>query len=598
MSAYERGARRTAAQSVLPAPPADGRQPLPEMNATTNSCLWSMPQLRCQRLVAGDNNSRLVCAASDGQEGASDMYAALVSLSALIVPAAVLLNLAVVVTVYMNRRLHTVINVLVTVLCMNNVMWTGMPILCVFAVNFAIPWQCTLRSFFFLSTRHICFSVIVIITVLRYLLVVKNRSFPADRRSSIIFIVFAVGPSLLKFYLRGFRDHSKSRKPLAWSPDGYAIIGLFKEPVNWVSATVISIEYMSGLLVIAICYVRILIKIFQSKRRLRKRRAAAVARWGRRAPISVASRRSQPEGSQEGSGARDTAGQQRAITSLENVMRMIRHYSAAKSVAPLPAEPCSSRSGTQAARSSGQPTEHGEPAGRLLQPAASSHSAGSRAAESASSRASDPEAAAAPQPVPAMVLMEAQPPSAGTERDGDHDSAAAARASSSVSRVKPPHTGQGRSTSTATDRGIDHITSGNLILRPSNLLKVETSRSTPGSSRSASGESASSACAQASRPAPRRPAANQAAARVDIVATVSMTAFIMIFFVVISPLWTLGLVNDTSDCVILPTMRIFLYIILIATGGSAAIVSPLVLVLFSGDFRRALRDTMDRIMAH
>ncbi|KAF0289740.1 hypothetical protein FJT64_012042 [Amphibalanus amphitrite] len=334
----------------------------------SSRCLLRTPQLRCQRLAvstaAGANTSRLVCAASDGQERATDMYAALVALSVLIVPVAALLNLAVVVTVYMNRRLHTVINVLVTVLCMNNVMWTG----------------------------------------------------------------------------------------------------LFKNPVSWVSAAVVAVEYISGLLVIAVCYLRILIKIVQSKRRLRRRRDAALARTQQRVPISVSGHHSQPESSDERSGA----GQQRAVTKLENVMRMIRHYNAAKSVVPLPADPCSSRSGTNPGRGSGvPPAERPEPHG---QPAVSSPSAARRA--------------------------------------GD----------------KP-------------------------------------------------------------------------AARVDIVATVSMTAFIMIFFVVISPLWTLGLVNDSSECVILPTMRIFLYIILIVTGGSAAIVSPFVLVLFSVDFRRALRDTFGKLMS-
>ncbi|KAF0288985.1 hypothetical protein FJT64_012665 [Amphibalanus amphitrite] len=319
----------------------------------SNQCLLRTPQLRCQRLAvstaAGANTSRLVCAASDGQERATDMYAALVALSVLIVPVAALLNLAVVVTVYMNRRLHTVINVLVTVLCMNNVMWTG----------------------------------------------------------------------------------------------------LFKNPVSWVSAAVVAVEYISGLLVIAVCYLRILIKIVQSKRRLRRRRDAALARTQQRVPISVSGHHSQPESSDERSGA----GQQRAVTKLENVMRMIRHYNAAKSVVPLPADPCSSRSGTNLGRGSGVPP--------------------------------------------------------------------------------------------------------------------------------------------AERPEPHA----QPAARVDIVATVSMTAFIMIFFVVISPLWTMSLVNDSSECVILPNMRIFLYIILIVTGGSAAIVSPFVLVLFSGDFRRALRDTFGKLMS-
>ena len=74
-----------------------------------------------------------------------------------------------------------------------------------------------------------------------------------------------------------------------------------------------------------------------------------------------------------------------------------------------------------------------------------------------------------------------------------------------------------------------------------------------------------------------------------------MTAFILIFVVVASPLWSLSLANRNAECVIMPTVRIFLYVILIVTGGSAAIASPFVLVLFSADFRKALRDTFRKL---
>ena len=550
----------------------------------SSQCLLETPQLSCRRQDGPDNTSRLVCASSDGQERATDMYAVLVALSVLIVPLAVLFNLAVVVTVYLNRRLHTVINVLVTVLCMNNVMWTGMPILCVFAVNFIVPLHCTLRSFFYLATRHICFSVIVIITVLRYLLVVKNRSFPADRKNTYIFIFFAVGPSLLKFYLRGFQDHSKCRKALAWSPDGYTIIGIFRNPVSWVSVAVVSTEYISGLLVIAFCYVRILIKIFLSKRRLKKRRDAALARAQQRPPRSISSQHSQAESSQERSIPRNGNGQERHTTTLENMMRMVRRHNATKTAPSCPAEPGPSRLPPTHGRNSVLPAPLTEPAriaghtqseppGTVLKEAADV------AGESAAAAQNDGSS----QPVPAMLLTEPQPPSVSSHPDTDDGSATSA---SSTSRMKPSQPPQERS-STSRDRDIDHIASNNLILQPTNLLRV-------GPFHSASGRSTSSASTVALRERPRRPA-NQPAARVDIVATVSMTAFILIFFVVVSPLWTLQLVNKSAECVILPTMRIFLYIILIVTGGVAAIASPFVLVLFSGDFRQALRDTFRRL---
>ena len=548
----------------------------------SDQCLLETPLLSCHREAGPHNSSRLVCASSDGQERASDMYAALVALSLFIVPLAVLLNLAVVVTVYMNRRLHTIINVLVTVLCMNNVMWAGMPILIIFAVNFTVPLQCTLRTFFFVTTRQISFSVIVIITVLRYLLVVKNRSFSADRKNVLIFIVFAVGPGLLKFYLRGFRDHSKCREALAWSPDGYAIFGLLKDPLNWVTATVVSTEYASGLLAIAVCYMRIVIKIFKSKRRLMKRRNAELTRVEqRRPPMSISSQHSQAESSQARSA--EESGQHRHTTSLANAMQIIRHHNAAKSMAPRASEPGPSRSTANPGQKRVLPGTQAEPSSVIaqtqLKPASAVMEVGAEVkGESAGSRTPG-----SLQSIPEMVLTEPQSPSTNPRPDPEDGSAASA---GPVSRMDPPESHHLRP-STSRDGNTDHTASNNLILRPSNLLSVW-------SFRSASRESVPMAAMPPRRPIPRRPV-NQPTARVDIIATVSMTAFILIFVVVASPLWSLSLANRNAECVIMPTLRIFLYIILIMTGGSAAIVSPFVLVLFSADFRKALRDTFRKL---
>ncbi|KAF0289739.1 Vegetative incompatibility protein HET-E-1 [Amphibalanus amphitrite] len=503
----------------------------------SSQCLLRTPQLRCQRLAvstaAGANTSRLVCAASDGQERATDMYAALVALSVLIVPVAALLNLAVVVTVYMNRRLHTVINVLVTVLCMNNVMWTGMPILCVLAVNFSAPWHCTLRYFFFVSTRHICFSVIVIITVLRYLLVVKNRAFPADSRNAVTFIAFAVMPSLIKFYFRSARDHAKCRKALAWSPDGYAIYGLFKEPIDWISATVISTEYMSGLAIIAVCYLRILMKILRSKQRLRARRRVPMELPQQRQPkIAVV----EEERAENGQQQEQQQQQQQPGGPGENAP------GGAKSVS----------------LSAFMPAARARVSGQTWQPAPPR--AGPSQLDPGAAQFADTEGATLPP-----LKKPIQPRELTTTAEVEASTSAAGSDVRDAKRSPAPSM---------------------IVTEPSNLLKVSSPKLKTGQASTSDSESRRGV-------APRKPA--QPAARVDIVATVSMTAFIMIFFVVISPLWTLELVNNTAECVILPTMRIFLYIILIVTGGSAAIVSPFVLVLFSGDFRRALKVTIRRL---
>ena len=128
--------------------------------APSNSCVLYMPELSCHREAGPHNSSRLVCASIDGQERAPGLYAVVVALSVFIVPLAVLLNLAVVVTVYMNRRLHTVINVLVTVLCMNNVMWTGIPIIIVSHPSLRQPAACQGFLFLFIVNRSVMFATL------------------------------------------------------------------------------------------------------------------------------------------------------------------------------------------------------------------------------------------------------------------------------------------------------------------------------------------------------------------------------------------------------------------------------------------------------
>ena len=82
----------------------------------------------------------------------------------------------------------------------------------------------------------------------------------------------------------------------------------------------------------------------------------------------------------------------------------------------------------------------------------------------------------------------------------------------------------------------------------------------------------------------------QTPGRVDLVATLSMTAFIVILFLVIFP-YTLGvgLINSRSVCVITAEMRLLMFTIVLSSSGLGAVLSPMVLVLFSADFRKAFR---------
>ena len=93
---------------------------------------------------------------------------------------------------------------------------------------------------------------------------------------------------------------------------------------------------------------------------------------------------------------------------------------------------------------------------------------------------------------------------------------------------------------------------------------------------------------------PRQPL-RQTPVRVDIVATFSMTVFIVIlFFGTFSYILSVALINIRSVCVISAEDRIISFIAIIAGMGLSAVVSPLVLVIFSTDFRKAFASTCER----
>ena len=131
---------------------ADG----PPDTAQNYHCLQDAEHLQCYQHQGPelDNTSRLVCSAgAEGDSRAAFLYTVLVALTSVVVPLAAILNLAIVLTVLLNRKLHTVINVLVTVLGINNLVWTALPILVVIQVKVLTPALCSVRAMLFIITR-------------------------------------------------------------------------------------------------------------------------------------------------------------------------------------------------------------------------------------------------------------------------------------------------------------------------------------------------------------------------------------------------------------------------------------------------------------
>ena len=83
--------------------------------------------------------------------------------------------------------------------------------------------------------------------------------------------------------------------------------------------------------------------------------------------------------------------------------------------------------------------------------------------------------------------------------------------------------------------------------------------------------------------------------RVGIVATLSMTAFIVILFLIMFPyIVVVGLANNRSVCVITAEMRLVMLTVVLVSYGMGVVLSPVVLVVFSADFRKGFFSLCDR----
>ncbi|KAF0310211.1 hypothetical protein FJT64_018745 [Amphibalanus amphitrite] len=512
------------------------------------SCLFSSPHLHCYRQRAGpwppaapgagswsDGGPwRLVCASAAGPERAAGLYGALVALTGCLVPLVVVLNLAVVLTVLSSRRLHTVINALVVVLCASNVLWAALPVHLSAWRN--APVQCRLRTFLFVITRGISSTAILGITVLRYLLVVRNRSFPASRRNVAAAVGLAVLPSLGKWLLRMGDDKAGCQPVLAWSPDGFPIIARFERALDPVLVAASVSEYGVGLLVLGFCYSAILVAVVRSKRRVagagRAPHQPGAAAAGSGGPAAGRS-----QGSEQDNGSAPPPRQPPAPRTGDK----IRLFVISKN-ADAPAVPCPMRA-SQSGPLANTTTNTSRPA--VQEPSAARHerpallSVPKRAPPAHQSPNRARTTALEPSSQSASSEAPPSPASSASQRSGD--------VSSTAPRPGPPGGSAPR-------------------LGP------------PGGSAARPGPPGGG------RPAPaRRPAG-----RVDLVATVSLSVFVVVLFVTIFPyVVSLGVINARAECVLSAAQRVLVSVVVVASMGAAAVGGPLATVLFSADFRRA-----------
>ena len=528
------------------------------------SCLQDVPQLQCHRHTGPDNTSHLVCSDGAGDRRAANMYTAMVALNGLILPLTVALNLTVVVTVLLNRKLHTVVNVLVVVLGINNLVWTAFPVVVVQQAKQLEPLQCAMRAFLFINTRSINFTVIVTITVLRYLIVVRNHSYPAGRRNVLAVVSIAVLPSLIKWFIRRSHEVTSCSPVVAKNPDGFLLVIKFEHTIDFLTGLIAVVEYGGGLCILGFCYTRILVTTARSRRRVE-------------AP-EIARRKMEQENVANVSQQPPVCNQQTMTVSVLRQSRSFRfhgdtHPSSSNVEPSVSAGPPPHGPGPTSQRSTS--TRGSEKQGTLFKDmkcAISSSISTSQTSDGSSARQRDSFSTMLDVPVSQVhskmntTLVVVQSLNGETSAGG-----------TSTDQI-PPFTARAQQQPAG-------AASDSLTLQPMNLLND-----------SAGGSRTSSASARDfTSPHPINRLPQPFSARVDIVATLSMTAFIVILFLVIFP-YTLGvgLVNSRSVCVITAEMRLVMLTIVLVSSGMGAVLSPIALVLFSADFRKGFRSLCDR----
>ncbi|KAF0293529.1 hypothetical protein FJT64_000863 [Amphibalanus amphitrite] len=227
--------------------------------------------LRCQERLGADNTSRPVCALRETETGAADtasVHRAFLAVIGVTVTLAIVLNLMVILTIGLNRELHTLVNYLTSLLCFNQLVWTIFPIMEIKMDGFLIEGLCALRHYVLQTTTSANFGLIVTITLLRYLMVVRNHSYPPNAQNMALFTIIAILPCVCRVLLFDQADNGLCGHFIAETPDGY-IINTIPERKRQLRTFIILItEHIIGLGAIAFCYARILVKTFASGKRM------------------------------------------------------------------------------------------------------------------------------------------------------------------------------------------------------------------------------------------------------------------------------------------------------------------------------------------
>ena len=239
------------------------------MPNVSRQCLRKMQeQLVCYASYNSDNTSKLICDPKDDDDGSKTARAHATFMTVAVVTAtlAIALNLMVLLTIGFSKKLYTLVNYLVSLLCVNQFIWAAIAITEAFDLAIVSPTFCTIRVVGFSSTLSLNFMLVVTITLLRYLLMVRNHSYPANWQNVFLFTCIPLLACALQIVWLSSSATEQCGTLLSWTSAGYMISKLSKRKHAPTTLFVMAIQYATGFAVLFFCYVSILAKVIRSRR--------------------------------------------------------------------------------------------------------------------------------------------------------------------------------------------------------------------------------------------------------------------------------------------------------------------------------------------
>ena len=502
---------------------------------------------------AADGESPLVCDSPPGDRSVI-LQATLISITVLTVTMMLLVNVLTIMTLYRTRKLHTLMNSLVGFICLANLPLCLSSGLNPYLVNHRVQMLCQVRHVALTLAHNAAFITVVAITVLRYLMVVCNKSYAATRRNVALALAAPLLFSAAACVLIFDNMYSKCGDTFGRTTKGFVIV--INRPAKTSTSMLIGIglQYSIGLLVMAFCHARILAKTLDSRRKLRAHRSNRLKHFSPRpaAPRSdnVAEKQETPLSHKAAKLPRTSDG---GINGVDTSV-WLRRTSSVKhgSTLMLPSTTRSVLPEVDQVDSTAAAAAVGEASNKMAEAAAAA----------GANSAGDDQTSVSPQ-----IEQNACASKNGTSTS---TSQIMVSPSTSVAALGPSASTSASASASCIRLDTSRSPLAPLTLRIDRLFNHGSHRGLDGHQRGTA-------------PAEHR--------RVDVVATAALLCCMAVYLLAYGPFVAFILAERSMDCLLMPPPRLLSWILFNCSTGLSAVLNPLIFVIFNGEFRHAFGRT-------